>query len=207
MLMLSKKTDNRGLSLVELIVVMAIMMVLLGGGVVGLVLLTGAEAKQAAKKFDSELNDVKTGNLAKASEVLELTFFDDTKVDETKGIDRPGYYVIKDSYTIMNTAAGSDIKVSLAGKDGSGNFLDREYSYLGNGRVEIQAVYSDGSTKDPTTDVIDIEFSRKDGSLQGDAEELSYITFKSGSKTYAITFEKVTGTHKFVDEDPGASTP
>lgn len=207
MLMLSKKTDNRGLSLVELIVVMAIMMVLLAAGVIGIAFLTGAQAKQAAKKFDAELNDVKTGNLAKAGEVLELTYFSETDVDEEMGIDRPGYYAVKDSYTIMNTSAGSDIKVSLAGTDGSGNFLDREYSYLADGRVEIAAVYSDGSTKNPKTDAVNIEFSRKDGSLQGDSEELSYITFKSGSKTYGITFEKVTGTHNLVNEDPGATTP
>ncbi len=207
MLMLIKKTDNRGLSLVELIVVIAIMVVLVAGGGIGIVFLTGAEAKQASKKFDAELNDVKTGNLAKAGEVLELTYFGDADVDEEMGIDRPGYYAIKDSYTIMNTAAGSDIKVSLAGTDGSGNFLDREYSFVGNSRVEIQAVYTDGSTKNPKTDAVEIEFSRKDGSLQGAAEELSYITFKSGSKTYAITFEKVTGTHTLVAEDPGAATP
>ena len=205
--MLSKKTDNRGFSLIELLVVIAIVVVLIAGSAIGLSFLTGAQAKQAAKKFDAELNDVKTGNLAKAGEVLELTYFGDSDVDEEKGIDRPGYYTIKDSYTIMNTSAGSDIKVSLAGTDGFGNFLDREYSYLGNGNVEIAAVYSDGSAKNPKTDAVDIEFSRKDGSLQGDSEELSYITFKSGSMTYAITFEKVTGTHKMVDEDPGAATP
>lgn len=207
MLMLTKKTDNRGFSLVELIVVIAIMMVLISAGVIGLVFLTGAEAKQAAKKFEAEINDVKTGNLAKAGEVLELTYFPDTAIDEAKGIDRAGYYAVKDSYTIMNTAAGADIKVSLAGKDGSGNFLDREYSFVGNSRVEIQAVYSDGSTKDPKTDVVDIEFSRKDGSLQGASQELSYITFKAGNRTYGITFDKVTGTHNLVDEDPGVTTP
>ena len=207
MLMLSKKTDNRGFSLVELLAVVAIIVVLIAGSAIGLSFLTGAQAKQAAKKFDAELNDVKTGNLAKAGEVLELTYFGETDIDEEAGIDRVGYYTIKDSYTIMNTSVGSDIKVSLAGKDGSGNFLDREYSYLGNGNVEIAAVYSDGSTKNPKTDAVNIEFSRKDGSLQGDAEELSYITFKSGSMTYAITFEKITGTHNLVDEDPGAATP
>lgn len=207
MLMLSSKKDNRGFSLIELIIVIAILAVFLGAGAFGMTLLTGAEAKQAANKFSSELNDVKTGNLARASEVLTLTYFAEADVDATKGIDRAGYYVIKDSYTIMNTAPDADIKVSLAGKDGSGNFLDREYSYLGNSRVEVAAVYTDGTTADPKTTPVEIEFSRKDGSLINASATLDYVTFKSGTRVFGIDFVPSTGTHNFVDGDPGTVTP
>lgn len=207
MLMLINKKDDKGFSLIEVIVVAAILAVFLGAGAFGMTLLTGAEAKQAANKFSSELNDVKTGNLARASEVLTLTYFSDADIDAETGIDRAGYYVVKDSYTIMNTAPDADIKVSLAGKDGSGNFLDREYSYLGNSRVEIAAVYTDGTSADPKTTPVEIEFSRKDGSLINASANLDYVTFKSGTRTFGIDFVTDTGTHNFVDGDPGASTP
>ena len=205
--MLTSTKDNKGFSLIELIIVIAILAVFLGAGAFGMGLLTGAEAKQAANKFSSEINDVKTGNLARASEVLTLTHFAEADVDATKGIDRAGYYVIKDSYTIMNTAPDADIKVSLAGKDPSGSFLDREYSYLGNSRVEIAAVYTDGTSVDPKTSAVEIEFSRKDGSLINASATLDYITFKSGTRVFGIDFEPGTGTHNFVDGDPGAVTP
>lgn len=209
MLALNKSTDNRGISLIELIVVIAIMSVLIGAGAISLVMLTGAEAKQAANRFDAELNDVKTGNLAKAGEVVELTYIDieslsdaDKAAKAAMGIDKSGYYSVKDSYTIMNTAPGSKLSVPLAGTsdpshpDDKTKYNDREYSYVGKGRVIITAVYSDGTSVDAKTSPVDIQFSRKDGRLEGASANLDKITFSSGRKTFTITFEKETGTHK-----------
>lgn len=78
------RNDNRGLSLVELIVVIAIMAVMIGGVGLSIQMLSGAEAKQAAMKLDSELNDIKTGAMSRAGEEMTIKYID--AVDEESGV-------------------------------------------------------------------------------------------------------------------------
>ena len=194
-----RKDDNRGLSLVELVIVIAIITVMIVGAVIGISLLFSTEARQAASKTESQLNNVKTEAMSRYSEYMVIRYISET--DGTKGVDSPGYYAVKTAYTIDNTA---DIKRSLPGE---------EYTRLGSRKVEITVNGSDILESDGSN-YLKIEFDRATGklincemdsvtnagdvdggALGGTAVTLNKIEFTSGLRTYTITFDKF-GKHK-----------
>ena len=59
-----RKTNNNGLTLMELIVVVAIMAVLVGTTVIGIGILSSGDAEKASKNIRSVLNEVRTDTLS-----------------------------------------------------------------------------------------------------------------------------------------------
>ena len=189
------KLNNKGMSLVELIVVMAIMVVLASGSVIGLSLLINSEAKQAAYKFNAELNELKTGTMTRAGEVLYLRYVSDTQVSDTEGADKPGFYAEKAIATIDNKPV---VKW---------DYDDHEYTSIGSGKISITAAFADGSTFEVKgTDALRIEYNRRTGVLEvaqtgtsaalksADADfsaagTLKSIQFVGGQHVYEIDFE------------------
>lgn len=202
--------NNKGLSLIELIVVIAIMAVMIGGIGFSISMLSGAEAKQAVQKLNAQLNDVKTGTMTKAGEVLifrYITVADSNKDARAKdGIDKSGYYADKCVYTIMNNAPGSDIKTAYDDK--------HEYSFVGSKKVKITFYYGGGKKyeMDGTDDskAVKLEFNRRTGAFEdmcigsvsttdvfsetnsnlGDIEK---VTFECGLRTYTLNINAKTG--------------
>ncbi len=194
--------DNRGMSLVELIVVIAIMTVLIGIVGYSLNMLFGAEARQAAKKVESQLNDIKTGAMSRASESMEIRYIDIVSEFGTKsaaaqaGCDKDGFYAVKKIATVQNE---STIKVS---------YTDVEYTRLSSGKVEYTIVPDGDDAKKTIIDSsngnsIEIEFDRSTGKLKnymvnGTAVDVSNnvdLQFKCGLKTYEIEITASTGRH------------
>ena len=97
-----RRNDNRGLSIVELVIVIAIIAVMLTGAVISVSLLFGTEAKQAAAKTEAQLNNIKTEAMSRYSEYMVIRYI--SEEDPDKGVDKPGYYAIKTAYTIDNAA-------------------------------------------------------------------------------------------------------
>lgn len=212
-------TDNRGLSLVELVIVIAIMAVLLGVLGFSLSMLFSTEARQASNKMNAQLNDVKTGAMSRASEYLVLRYID---VDSTNkatqaamaelGVDKSGYYCEKHISTITNGDSGSpapsDVSVPGSVKVDYGGV---EYTRIGSKRVDISV--NGNQISNAGTDGVYIEYDRKTGRLEDvqyvtiggtiaapsfavtSGEQLNDMTFKSGLREYKITFDAETGKH------------
>lgn len=206
-----KKVNNKGLSLVELIVVIAIIAVMIGLIGLGIGLLFGTEASQAARKTDAQLNDIKTGAMTRASEYMIIRYIDISSLDKAtqqaaaeQGIDRPGFYAEKHIATLKNDDPAT-LKVDYGGV---------EYTRIGSKKVTINAgtteITSDGANG------VRIEYDRKTGKLY-DVEivpadgtptpiaasvtpsatfALDKMTFKVGLRTYEIEFDSATGRHK-----------
>lgn len=215
-----EKTDNRGMSLVELVVVIAIMAVMIGVGGLSLMLLSSAGAKEAAQKLDSQLNEVKTGAMTRAGEILNLSYIDVDndvcpfagKTWQEIGVEKTGYYADKFVKKIDNepVTPGS---LSVV-KDGPN---DHEYTYLGKDSVGILVEYDDASTISPKTASVAIEFDRKSGAMKnytynpetGLKSSKSTITkiyfFRTDDETdvaearYIIEIVKETGKHTVID--------
>ncbi len=195
--------DNRGLSLLELIVVIAIMAVLIGAAGFGLSLLVGTEARQAVYKMEAQLNDTKTGTLTKAGEDLVVRYIDvSSNADDwaLKGVDKSGYYADKCLYTIIMNAPGSNMKQQYSDK--------HEYSYIGAKKVDIDVFLSSGQVKIDSSNAIRIRFKRDSGEIE-DVEvgtvnaadeftasstgKIDRIEFKAGLRKYVIKFTPLTG--------------
>lgn len=205
-----KDKKNSGFSLVELIVVIAIMAVMIGGGVITMRMLIGAEAKQGAKKMEAQLNDIKTGAMSRAGEYMIVRYIEvsDSNKDALAkaGIDKSGFYAEKRATTITNA---DTIVVDYSS--------DAEYSRIGSKKMAMKVNDSfiiggaSGLTK-----AIRIEYNRANGSLKsvqtgtvsgtglsdtfsGDSDiKLDNIVFQSAAGTgraYKIEFDAVTGKH------------
>ncbi len=195
--------DNRGLSLLELIVVIAIMAVLIGAAGFGLSLLVGTEARQAVYKMEAQLNDTKTGTLTKAGEDLVVRYIDvSSNVDDwaLKGVDKSGYYADKCLYTIIMNAPGSNMKQQYSDK--------HEYSYIGAKKVNIDVFLSSGQTKIDSSNAIRIRFKRDSGEIEdvevgsvnaadeftaSSSGKIDRIEFTAGLRKYVIKFTPLTG--------------
>lgn len=181
------KRDNRGFSLVELIVVIAIMAVMIGVGILSLSLLLGTQARGCAQNVSGLLNETKTGCLSRFDETMTLSY-------RTKGSDKAitsdGYYAENYIYTIDKDANSVAISNS-------------EIRRMGSSKVVITVYLSDGTSFElGTAKTVTISFNRSTGAFdpvtvdgtQTD-DYVEKITFASGAKTYTITMVQETGKH------------
>lgn len=179
------KKDNHGFSLVELIVVIAIMAVMIGIAAFSLSFLFGAEARQAAQKVNGQLNETKTGAMSRYDETMTLSY---KNKDKDLAIPSDGYYVQRESWTIngdlTSRSIGTEIRKVAATK------------------VVITVYAKDGSVYElGTTHSLTVSYDRASGALENALLDgttsfvLDKIVFKSGLKEYTIQFTPETGKH------------
>lgn len=159
---------NGGFSLIELIVVIAILAVLTGAGWVSLQYLNGPEAIRAVSRLDAVLNEIKTGAMSRNSEYIVVRYIDmpetEANIDQYKanGITTAGFYAEKHSSTIQNKE-----NVQL-------DYNTVTYTYLASNKVDI--VINKGDDPDvgdgivlmeDGSNAIRIEFDRRTGKLLG----------------------------------------
>ncbi len=219
-----KRIDNKGFSMIELIVIMAIMTVAVGASVMSVSLVTGSEAKKAAQKMDSMLNEVKTGSMSRLDEDITIVYKTrDTSVADTPSgsvasgsIDKDGYYAVLKS-TTLTTKSGTGSGTS----SGAVRYAEKEERplgvenrLLGDSRVYI-SLYREGSS-DPITlkpdgsNSITIKYDRATGNVKealvtgsgvGKPDRIVFSTLPpdnndSGKRTYTIVFNTTTGRHR-----------
>ncbi len=185
------KVNNKGLSLVELIVVIAIMAVLIGIGTFSLSLLFGTQAKSCAQKVSAMLSETKTGSLSRFDETMTLSLR--SASDPDPAITSDGYYAENQIYTIK--------------KDGSPHPADStEIRRMGSARVVITVRLSDGTEfkLGENNNSVTIRYNRSSGAFEpvtamvdGSAitDYIEKMTFQSGLRTYTITMVTETGKH------------
>ena len=196
-------TDNRGFSLVELIVIIAIMAVMIGMVSLSMSLLTGSDAKQACEKISAQLNEAKTGSMSRYDEDINIIYVDNPSAYDWA--DKEGYYVVKQLYTFKKDAStGKPVVMSLGA----------EHRYICNSRVSMNFTYDGGSySVSPTAgNGIGLTFDRATGlyknvrtdcglDMSGDVTFTTVDTqpvsleMTSGLKTYKINFISETGKH------------
>lgn len=204
-----EEMNNRGFSLIELVVVVAIMALMVGMGSLAVSLLIGSEAKQAAEKIGAQLNEVKTGSMSRYSEDLNIVYVPDASLYDWA--DREGYYAVKQMTTLGATGSGTYMPTEVA--------LGAEHRYLCNSRVKMTLTTTSGGGSydiDSTTAGIGFTFDRATGLYDnvktncvltgsGAIDEPNVVLVSaqpqtlditSGLKTYHITFINDTGKHK-----------
>jgi prepilin-type N-terminal cleavage/methylation domain-containing protein len=164
------KLNNRGFSLVELIVVIAVIVVL-GAATVSLTgLLNGRQAKQAREQLFSKLDSVRTTTMGKRNTTATL---------DINGTD----YIL----TVDSTVDGTNTQTN-------------EYKIADSNKVKIYySTEKDGSRSELSSPVT-IEFDRSSGALKANGTEadgspkyIRYIYVVQGSKEYGIKIYPETG--------------
>lgn len=206
------RDNNKGFSLVELIVIMAIMAMSIGAVSLSVSLVTGSEAKKAFEKIEAQLDEVKTGSMSRFDETLEIKFLTaDADYDESDlsgyNQSKDGFYAVKEMKTLSANATAEPGHYTPTDVS-----LGTEQVYLADKRVEMSI-----EVKDPVSGAIvehaisgesaGVKFSFERatglyGSVTGTDDEGNAFTgepvslsAKSGMKTYKMKFIKETGRH------------
>lgn len=132
--------DNKGFSLVELIVVLAILLVLSAASVIGLSLTSGKPAEQCASELKGAILSNRTVSLGKK----------DAKLVVSKQAD--GVHVTE-SYTLPSGAFSKDVVIAPNTVDLSFSTNDSTYSSVDSGGIVIEFDRSSGSLKGYTSNI------------------------------------------------------
>lgn len=157
-------SKNKGYTMIELIIVIAIIVILAGGGTVSYLRVQGYYVKQCAKELESQLNKARASSLGKNSMVLSV------------------YRDASDSISIKIVYDGDDTNAEVK-KIGRKN-LTVTYSLLPDG--------SNPQTLGATP--IEIEFDRSSGEIKNPSGNcVRKIFISQGNTTKTITLYQETG--------------
>jgi len=162
------KKNNKGISLVEIIVVVAILSVLIGVTSLGFGMVSTRSATQAAKNTQISIERCRINSMGKISGCI--AFFQTAD----------GIFAVED-FDYSGSMTIDDIDKTKAKRIGKSD-VDVKYGY--------------GDTADtPLGDGIVIEFNRSDGSVKSIPSTITTltITFKKGSKTQNVKVDRLTG--------------
>ena len=156
-----KENNNKGFTLLELVVVMAIMMIVLGLTATGFAMIGRTKVKSATKTIESRMDELRQTSMARDGEWwAEITYSDEK-------------YFMSVKY-----------KETVTNQQGISTTTEKTDSYeeLGNG-MKIYFKDGDGLEQDITTDGLYIKFNKKDGSVASvlNKDGNSYITSSSKS--------------------------
>ena len=166
--------DNRGYSLIELVIVLAIIAVLMGTVFYSIILVFSANAKSCANNIQRSIGDCKVTTMGKADAYMELFRESDGTV-----------------YT------------QLLVTECDGTVTDEERQKVGTNKVYV-GYEADGDTKTSLEagDKIVIRFDRSSGGFRPDAGGVIYknIYVEGGSKKYRIEMIPFTGKSQVIVE-------
>lgn len=178
------KLDKKGYSLVELVIVVAIMAVLASLMVFGAGALTGYKAKSAAEKFVSYMDDAKTSSMAFDSVSLKLYLKNNKFVCDVSRykytFDSLGNKTLVEDQVQSYELGGSSISIvvkMLDDADVSYNILNRDVviTFDGSSGAFNKAIVSESGT------VVD------------NSRYIDEIIISQGSKVYKIKCIRLTG--------------
>lgn len=170
-----RQVNNRGLSLIELIVVIAMLAILVGIVGVSLNYLNGPEASRAVSSMDAELNEAKTGAMSRDSEYIILRYI--TLPNRADYGTEADYNLVKQQYTDSGITsegfyAEKHISTIRNEEDKTLDFDSVEYTMIASKKVTIKYNASRADADDGTeilkdgSNAIRIEFDRSTGRLK-----------------------------------------
>lgn len=170
-----KKKDNRGMSLVELIIVIAIMGVIVGMTGYGLALVSKKPVDECAKKIEMVLNQNRTNAMGNTKAYVEFYLNDKNRVTVTE--------------YLLNNARGDSSAIEK-----------NTTTVIGAEGVNLRLYYrteSGESYVDLNTTKRRIGFKRDSGSVTGDVIYTRIVVYKgtdpSAGHIRTITLDELTG--------------
>lgn len=161
--------DNRGISLTELIVIIAIIAVLSTGVFMMVGTLTGWRVRECSDKLTAAMSETKVQAMSKTSAWMTISF------DEDKG------YILDKSFEGQEIIAGTHITITYSDSSGNKNVS------IKNNPLTISYDRSSGSFQSIGTDE------------SGNALYCSEIVIQQGKHERKILFYTETGKYKIAD--------
>lgn len=169
--------DNGGYSLIELVIVLAIIAIIMSGVFYSIILIFSANAKSCANNIQRSIGDCKVTTMGKASAYMKLYRNSEGNV-----------------YTRMYVW---DTSLS--------DYAESDAQKVGTQKVTVKYQAKGGTEKELLAgDEIEIWFDRATGGFADNASHIfyEYIRVEGGSKNYKIIMTELTGKSEVVAEAP-----
>lgn len=172
------RDNNKGFSMVELIITVAIMAILTGTFVSAAGYLKYANAKSGAKKINAELSALRIDTMSKKN--------------------TPYLYIYTiDNSTYLKVVTGADADKATIG--GTPN-LDKNTTKIGNPQIKVSYTKDGSSYEDlgGSNKVIMIKMDKSSGAFTSDFQGIK-VASADGKTSYVIKLVKTTGKH-YIEE-------
>ncbi len=176
-----QRSDNRGFSLVELIVVMAILALMTGMFLLSSGILATRAGKQCAKQIRHELDQVRIATMGK------------NKVTMSLSVDSVGRVWVTEVTTSPKVGA-------------SGTLTNTETKQIGSARARVEVSPGGGAFVPLNTSGVNFEFNRSTGAFIdvtggqiGGTYCIDEIRVSGGSQSHTLKLKKVTGKVEEID--------
>lgn len=181
-----KKKDNRGMSLVEIILVIALMTVVAVASGYGLSLINKKPVQECAKKVEIALNQNRTNSMGKKVARLEFSM-DGNRVAVREFTQSAGESLVDGPVTVIGA---TDIKLRFIYKDAAGNEVDRKI--LGGDvlTVEVSFKRDSGSLLEEADGAI---LDRIEVYKASSYETAAYDAAAAAGNVMTVSIEKLTG--------------
>lgn len=162
--------NNCGYSMIELIIVLAIIAILMGTAFYSIILVFSANARSCANNIQRSIGDCKVTTMGKADAYMVLYRNDE------------GFY------TQMHVT------------ESDGTVVDEEPQKVGTNKVDVGYIQGSTETPLMSGDSIEIRFDRSNGGLKAGTGGVIYeeIYVRGGSKNYSIVMTALTGKSQVV---------
>lgn len=171
-------SDNKGYSLIELVIVLAIIAIIMSTVFYSIILVFSANAKSCANNIQRSIGDCKVTTMGKA-----------------------------DAYMVLYRNSGGDVYTQMHIKESDGTWTDEEPQKVGSSKVTVGYISGEGNVETSDTivpllpdDSIEIHFDRSNGGFKADAAGNLYkaVSVEGGNRKYNITMVKLTGKSEVV---------
>ena len=163
--------DNKGFSLVELIVVIAIMSILTGVSVLSIRSATGTYVKQCTANIESQINNTRHMTMAKNKVKLKIYV-------DSNGV----YYADMEVYASDSSTTPESTTTTKVGKSSVDVYFTTDTSMADTSFKKVDS-----------TNPIIIEFDRSSGALKDTTNCVKQIKISKGAHTKRITIYPETG--------------
>lgn len=160
--------DNGGYSLIELVIVLAIIAVIMGTVFYSVILVFSANARSCANDIQRSIGDCKVTTMGKSAAYMKL----------------------------YRDAADENVYTQMYIKDSSGTYVPSDPQKVGTQKVTVAFKPKGGTERELTAGIeIKIGFDRATGGFtdKDDPDLYELIRVKGGSKNYEIVLTELTG--------------
>ena len=164
--------DNRGYSIIELIIVLAIIAIIMGTVFYSIILIFSANAKSCVNNIQRSIGDCKVTTMGRA-----------------------------DAYMVLFRDNEGNVYTQMHITKSDGTVTDEEPQKVGTSKVDVGYTPKNGTeTALLPGDSIEIRFDRSNGGFKADAGGRLYeeIYVRGGSKDFRITMTELTGKSRVV---------
>lgn len=197
------KENNKGFSLLEIIIVISITIILLGAVSLNSGTFSGSKVRECGQKISNQLNSTKTGSMSRFDESMEISYKEGGSM---ASVTSDGIYTENKSYTVQPTKVNPDPNTQTEAQVNQMAITGSEIRKVGEKKIVVVVTLTDGSEVkigDGLNNRVLVSYNRTSGAQDAvvvNGTEMPGVYIKTiaatlGNRSSVITMYHKTGKH------------